>query len=157
MREKILGFVPCVEMCEQRILDGPPWFKTVGVFDLLGTTYAPVSKIPSVKLCLDLVISYLKYKTNSCQFTWCNVFQIFHNIGSVWNKIAISRLQEGKSWSRAMVGTSFCCGHNILIGIGPVLIRSGGPVIFLIWFLKIRPCYLAKILCFMMCYVINIE
>ncbi len=28
----------------------PPWPKTVGFCDLLGTPYAPVSKIPSVKI-----------------------------------------------------------------------------------------------------------
>ena len=31
------------------VLDTPPWTKTFGFCDLLGTLYAPVSKIPSVK------------------------------------------------------------------------------------------------------------
>ena len=31
------------------VLDGPPWLKTVGFCDLLGTLYAPVSKIPPIK------------------------------------------------------------------------------------------------------------
>ena len=35
--------------CEHWALQGPPWSKTVGFCDLLGTSYAPVSKILSVK------------------------------------------------------------------------------------------------------------
>ena len=35
---------------ENWVLDGPPCPKMVGFCDLLGTPYAPVSKIPSVKL-----------------------------------------------------------------------------------------------------------
>ena len=31
------------------VLDDPSWPKMVGICDLLGTTYTPVSKIPSVK------------------------------------------------------------------------------------------------------------
>ena len=34
---------------EHWVLDEPPWPKTVEFCDLLGTAYAPVSKIPSVK------------------------------------------------------------------------------------------------------------
>ena len=34
---------------EYRLLDGPPWPTTIELSDLLGTLYAPVSKIPSVK------------------------------------------------------------------------------------------------------------
>ena len=37
-------------VCEHRILDGPPWPKTVGSCDLLGTPYAPVSKTLSVNV-----------------------------------------------------------------------------------------------------------
>ena len=34
---------------EHWVLDEPPWPKMVNFCDLLGTAYAPVSKIPSVK------------------------------------------------------------------------------------------------------------
>ena len=34
--------------CEHWVIDGSPWPKTVGFCDLLGTPYAPVSKILSV-------------------------------------------------------------------------------------------------------------
>ena len=37
-------------VCEHWVLDGPPWPKMVGFCDLLGTPYAPVSKILSVNV-----------------------------------------------------------------------------------------------------------
>ena len=53
------------------VLDEQPWPKTVEFCDLLGTVYAPVSKIPSVKRWDDLyhtviVLLNNKYTKNIC-------------------------------------------------------------------------------------------
>ena len=53
--------------CDHWVLDEPSWPKMVVICDLLGTMYAPVSKIPSVKvsrlatMCRKYYIAYAMY------------------------------------------------------------------------------------------------
>ena len=49
IRKEVTSYTFHTLVCEHWVLNEPSWHQMVGICDLPDTTYAPVSKIPSVK------------------------------------------------------------------------------------------------------------